>query len=63
MKKLFVAVVLLALTFNLSAQVIGKMFPDMQAETVEDKKVSLPGDVKGNTRCSGWLIQRSRRTS
>jgi hypothetical protein len=24
------------------AQVTGKMFPDMEAETVEDKKVKLP---------------------
>lgn len=29
------------------AQVIGKMFPSMEAETVEDKKVILPDNVKG----------------
>jgi hypothetical protein len=34
MKKLFATVVSLAFAFNLSAQVVGKMFPDMQAETV-----------------------------
>jgi hypothetical protein len=29
------------------AQVIGNMFPSMEAETVEDKKVILPDNVKG----------------
>lgn len=29
------------------SQVIGKQFPEMIAETIEDKKVSLPGDVSG----------------
>src|SRR6187551_557172 len=29
------------------SQVIGKTFPNMEAETVEDKKVNLPAQVKG----------------
>jgi hypothetical protein len=32
---------------KINAQAIGKMFPDMEAETVEDKKVKLPEAVKG----------------
>jgi hypothetical protein len=35
------------LSFVATAQVTGKMFPDMEAETVEDKKVKLPQEVKG----------------
>jgi hypothetical protein len=58
MKKLFVATVALSLAFNLSAQVVGKMFPDMQAETVEDKKVSLPGDVKGKYTLLGLAYSK-----
>jgi hypothetical protein len=58
MKKLFVTVVSLAFALNLSAQVVGKMFPDMQAETVEDKKVSLPGDVKGKYTLLGLAYSK-----
>src|SRR5215467_9269208 len=58
MKKLFFTVVSLAFAFNLSAQVVGKMFPDMQAETVEDKKVSLPGDVKGKYTLLGLAYSK-----
>ena len=58
MKKLFITVVALALAFNLSAQVVGKMFPEMQAETVEDKKVSLPGDVKGKYTLLGLAYSK-----
>lgn len=36
---------LMILSLASSAQVIGKTFPDMEAETVEDKKVSLPQQV------------------
>lgn len=43
---IFTGVILLVSTV-MEAQVVGKTFPDMEAETVEDKKVKLPQDVKG----------------
>ncbi|MEI9919396.1 MAG: hypothetical protein WDO14_11410 [Bacteroidota bacterium] len=58
MKKLVVTAVCVVLAFNLSAQVVGKMFPDMQAETVEDKKVSLPGDVRGKYTLLGLAYSK-----
>jgi hypothetical protein len=58
MKKLVVTTVVLALTLNVSAQVVGKMFPDMVAETVDDKKVSLPGDVKGKYTLLGLAYSK-----
>ncbi len=43
MKTFFVAIFLLALThLNTIGQVIGRTFPSMTTETVEDKKVILP---------------------
>ncbi len=42
--------ILLLIVFTsvlVKAQVIGKQFPAMEAESVEDKKVKLPDDVKG----------------
>ncbi|HCM76209.1 MAG TPA: hypothetical protein DIS90_07495 [Cytophagales bacterium] len=50
--------VLLAFTFNTTAQVIGKIFPDMEAETVEDKVVSLPGDTKGKYTLLGLAYSK-----
>ncbi len=58
MKKLIALIVLLA-SFNLAhAQVIGKQFPDMEAETVEDKKVNLPGDTKGKYTLLGLAYSK-----
>lgn len=58
MKKLIALLVLLA-GFNLAhAQVIGKQFPDMEAETVEDKKVNLPGDTKGKYTLLGLAYSK-----
>jgi hypothetical protein len=58
MKKLIALIVLLA-GFNLAqAQVIGKQFPDMEAETVEDKKVNLPGDTKGKYTLLGLAYSK-----
>lgn len=45
-------------TIALEAQVIGKQFPEMEAETVEDKKVSLPGDVKGKYTLIGLAYSK-----
>ena len=58
MKKSITLVVLLA-CFNLTnAQVIGKQFPDMEAETVEDKKVNLPTDTKGKYTLLGLAYSK-----
>ncbi|MFZ5970076.1 MAG: TlpA family protein disulfide reductase [Bacteroidota bacterium] len=48
----------LALSFTAAAQVIGKMFPDMEAETVEDKKVTLPHDTKGKFTLVGLAYSK-----
>ncbi|MBL0741729.1 TlpA family protein disulfide reductase [Chryseolinea lacunae] len=40
------------------AQVIGKTFPDMEAESVEDKKVKLPQDVKGKYTLLGLAYSK-----
>ncbi len=58
MKRTVFTIVGLALAFSLSAQVTGKMFPEMQAETVDDKKVSLPGDVKGKYTLLGLAYSK-----
>jgi hypothetical protein len=45
-------------TYFGSAQIIGKAFPTMIAETVEDKKVSLPNDVKGKYTLIGLAYSK-----
>ncbi|HPW63936.1 MAG TPA: hypothetical protein PLJ13_16690 [Cyclobacteriaceae bacterium] len=58
MNKIFSTLLLLA-GFNLAqAQVIGKQFPDMEAETVEDKKVNLPTDTKGKYTLLGLAYSK-----
>ncbi len=59
MKKLVLSIVVgVALSLEVSAQVVGKTFPAMEAETVEDKKVSLPGDVKGKYTLLGLAYSK-----
>lgn len=41
-----------------AAQVVGKTFPDMIAETVEDKKVTLPSDTKGKFTLLGLAYSK-----
>ncbi len=41
-----------------SAQVIGKMFPAMETQTVEDKKITLPDDVKGKYTLLGLAYSK-----
>lgn len=41
-----------------SSQVIGKYFPAMEAETVEDVKVKLPDDVKGKYTLVGLAYSK-----
>ena len=52
-------VVLLACSFfQLSAQVTGKLFPVMEAETVEDKIVTLPADAAGKYTLLGLAYSK-----
>jgi hypothetical protein len=58
MKRTLLALLLLVFTQLAPAQVIGKMFPDMEAETVEDKKVNLPTDTKGKYTLLGLAYSK-----
>jgi hypothetical protein len=58
MKTVIVAFVLLVGSYQLSAQVIGKQFPDMEAETVEDLKVLLPQSTKGKYTLLGLAYSK-----
>lgn len=59
MKKIILtAVVILTSVLSINAQVIGKIFPDMQAESVEDKVVKLPQDVKGKYTLLGLAYSK-----
>lgn len=57
MKKINLIVIGLLLFTAAHAQV-GKVFPDMEAETVEDKKVKLPMDVKGKYTLLGLAYSK-----
>lgn len=57
MRCLFVALLLVG-SGSVTAQVVGKTFPAMTAETVEDKGVSLPDDVKGKYTLLGLAYSR-----
>ncbi len=53
--------VLLTLVLNTSgvmAQVIGKVFPDMEAENIEDKVITLPKDIQGKYSLVGLAYSR-----
>jgi len=58
MKTLCFVVFGLFLTLTVEAQVTGKMFPDMEAETVEDKKVKLPQQAKGKYTLLGLAYSK-----
>jgi hypothetical protein len=58
MKTFGVVVFGLLLSFAAAAQVTGKMFPDMEAETVQDKKVKLPQEVKGKFTLVGLAYSK-----
>ena len=58
MKKFGLLVIAVFLAFLANAQVTGKMFPDMEAETVEDKKVKLPQDTKGKYTLLGLAYSK-----
>lgn len=52
--------ILLFLVFHttVQAQVVGKIFPAMEAETVEDKKVKLPDDTRGKYTLLGLAYSK-----
>ncbi|MBX2899410.1 MAG: hypothetical protein KF775_07155 [Cyclobacteriaceae bacterium] len=58
MKKLLLLFVVLASFNQIQAQVIGKVFPDMEAETVEDVKVQLPSDTRGKFTLLGLAYSK-----
>ena len=58
MKKLLFTIVLILPLFLVKAQVIGKLFPDMEAETVEDKKVMLPMAANGKYTLLGLAYSK-----
>ncbi|MEQ8363204.1 MAG: hypothetical protein RH948_10075 [Cyclobacteriaceae bacterium] len=58
MRLISVFIILLAFSFTSFAQVIGKSFPEMDAETVEDKVVSLPNDTKGKYTLLGLAYSK-----
>ena len=58
MKKLLLTVVLILPLSLVKAQVIGKLFPDMEAETVEDKKVMLPMAANGKYTLLGLAYSK-----
>jgi hypothetical protein len=58
MKTQLLVALLVSASSALSAQVIGKMFPVMETETVEDKKVRLPADVKGKYTLLGLAYSK-----
>src|SRR6478736_1810519 len=58
MKKVLILMFWLAATSFSFAQVVGKVFPDMTAETVEDKKVNLPAATKGKYTLLGLAYSK-----
>jgi len=49
---------LFIITMTGFAQIEGTQFPEMIAETVEDKKITLPGDVKGKFTLLGLAYSK-----
>jgi ATP10 protein len=58
MKRIGLLMFATVLTLSAVAQVTGKMFPAMVVETVEDKKVNLPQDVKGKYTLLGLAYSK-----
>jgi hypothetical protein len=57
-KGILFTVALVAVSSSLPAQVIGTVFPLMEAETVEDKKVVLPEAAKGKYTLLGLAYSK-----
>jgi hypothetical protein len=62
MRKLSLLIVAIAFSSSGYAQVIGKMFPAMDAETVEDKIVKLPGAAVGKYTLLGLAYSKKSET-
>ncbi len=58
MKRFMLSLAFIGLLNGAHAQVIGKVFPVMVAETIEDKKVNLPGDVSGKYTLLGLAYSK-----
>lgn len=58
MKRVGLLIFATVLTLSAMAQVTGKMFPAMEVENVEDKKVNLPQDVKGKYTLLGLAYSK-----
>ncbi|MBT1685343.1 hypothetical protein [Dawidia soli] len=58
MKHFVLSLVMMIMGVVAHAQVVGKMFPAMEAESVEDKKVKLPDDVKGKYTLLGLAYSK-----
>ena len=56
--KNILSIIICIAAFQLHAQVIGNQFPDMEAETIEDKKVLLPDDTKGKYTLLGLAYSK-----
>ena len=58
MKNLLTSIILMTTVHLGFSQVIGKQFPDMVAETVDDKKVNLPNDINGKYSLLGLAYSK-----
>lgn len=58
MKYIPLSILFVAFSNISNGQVVGKMFPSMDAETVDDKKVNLPGDVRGKYTLLGLAYSK-----
>lgn len=58
MKRLIIVICLCLCIYTAQAQVVGKTFPNMEAETVEDIKVKLPADVAGKYTLVGLAYSK-----
>jgi len=58
LKKFFLSLSAILVIIASHGQVVGKKFPDMTAETVDDKKVVLPGDVAGKYTLVGLAYSK-----
>jgi hypothetical protein len=60
MKNLAVIAILslMCIAYNSTAQVVGKTFPDMPTETVDDKKINLPHVAKGKYTLLGLAYSK-----
>lgn len=56
--KAVLLVLFASIAISSNAQVVGKMFPAMEAETVEDKKVLLPDAAKGKYTLIGLAYSK-----